>query len=285
MVSRAAGHDINLADTADHLIIQTDLRQIQLALPDNGVQCICDCLRLLMDLLHHEMLKTGFLRCFCIPLNDLRLLLDLLTVQIEKSDLTRFYTCQLHVSDIINIPCILQDRRNIRCDIGFSILHTQDHRAVFSRYKDLFRIITEHHCQRIGTTDTHHGMTHCLNRRAAVFLVVIIHQLHSNLRICRRIKRISPAEKLLLQFLVILDNAVMYSCHISVITDMGMGIDLRRLSVSCPAGMTDPAHTRNRLTCICFLQKDLQTSLRLDDLDILFPVTHCDAGGIISPVF
>ena len=68
-------------------------------------------------------------------------------------------------------------------------------------------------------------MTHCLNRRSAVFLVVIIHQLHSNLRICGRIKRISPAEKLLLQLLVILDNAVMHSCHISVITDMRMGID------------------------------------------------------------
>ena len=226
MVSRAAGHDINLADAADPLIIQTDLCQIQLVLPDNGIQCICDCFRLLMDLLHHEMLKTGFLRCLCIPLNDLRLLLDLLAIQIVKSDLTRFYTCQLQISDIINISCILQDRRNIRCDIGFSILHTQDHRAVFSRYKDLFRIITEHHCQRIGTTDTHHGMTHCLNRRSAVFLVVIIHQLHSNLRICGRIKRISPAEKLLLQLLVILDNAVMHSCHISVITDMRMGIDL-----------------------------------------------------------
>ena len=48
----------------------------------------------------------------------------------------------------------------------------------------------------------------------------------SNLRICGRIKRISPAEELLLQLLVILDNAVMHSCHISVITDMRMGIDL-----------------------------------------------------------
>ena len=64
------------------------------------------------------------------------------------------------------------------------------------------------------------------NPRSAVFLVVIIHQLHSNLRICGRIKRISPAEELLLQLLVILDNAVMHSCHISVITDMRMGIDL-----------------------------------------------------------
>ena len=50
-----------------------------------------------MDLLHHEMLKTGFLRCLCIPLNDLRLLLDLLTIQIVKSDLTRFYTCQVYI--------------------------------------------------------------------------------------------------------------------------------------------------------------------------------------------
>ena len=113
MVSRAAGHDINLADAADPIIIQTDLRQIQPALPDNRVQCICNCFRLLMDLLHHEMLKTGFLRCLRIPLDDLRLLLDLLTIQIVESDLTRFHTCQLQISDIINISCILQDRRNI----------------------------------------------------------------------------------------------------------------------------------------------------------------------------
>ena len=226
MICRTTCNNINLVNVLNIFICKSDFRKIDLSVFHNRTQSVLNCFRLLMDLLHHEMLKTGFLRRLCIPLNDLRLLLDLLTIQIVKSDLTRFYTCQLQISDIINISCILQDRRNIRCDIGFSILHTQDHRAVFSRYKDLFRIITEHHCQRIGTTDTHHGMTHCLNRRSAVFLVVIIHQLHSNLRICGRIKRISPAEKLLLQLLVILDTAVMHSCHISVITDMRMGIDL-----------------------------------------------------------
>ena len=76
MVSRAAGHDIDLAGCFRMpLFIQTNLTSDQ-SCPSliTEFSVSSNCFRLLMDLFHHEMLITGFLRCLCIPLNDLQAL-------------------------------------------------------------------------------------------------------------------------------------------------------------------------------------------------------------------
>ena len=184
MISRTAGNDIDLADVLDFLITEPNLLQIDLIIFYYRIQSICNSLRLLMDLFHHEMFKPCLLSSLCIPLNDLRLFLDLLTIQIIESDLTLSHTGHLKITDIINSSCIFQDCRNIRCNVCLPILNTKDHRAVFSCNVNFPRIIFEHDRQSIRTTDTHHCMVDSIHRCSLILLIIIVHQFHRNLCIC-----------------------------------------------------------------------------------------------------
>ena len=104
-----------------------------------------------------------------------------------------------------------------------------------------------------------------IDRCTKVFLIIIVDQLYRHLRICLRIKRIAIADQLILQFLIILDDTVVYSHDIPVITDMRMCIILRRLPMCRPARVTDttgPGHCRPVIRLLC---EHLQASLRLND--------------------
>ena len=113
MICGAAGNDIDLADIPDRILIQSNLGKINFSIFYNRIDCIRNCLRLLMDLFHHEMFKSGLLCCFRIPLDRLEFLLDLFSIQIVKGDLSLFHMSHLLISNIINISCIFQDCRNI----------------------------------------------------------------------------------------------------------------------------------------------------------------------------
>ena len=131
------------------------------------------------------MLKSCFLSSLCIPFDRLGFFLDLISIQVIESDLSLSHTGHFQVSDIINISGIFQDCRNIRCNIGFSILYSQDHRAVFTCHIDFSRIILKHDRQCIGTADTYHGMVDGIYRSAQILLIIIVHQFHCHLCICR----------------------------------------------------------------------------------------------------
>ena len=179
-----------------------------------------------MDLLHHEVLIAGLLRCLCIPVDRLWRLFDLIAVQIKKYDLALADTRHFQIPDIINVSCVFQYCRNIRCNIRLTVFYTEYHRAVLAGHINFSRIVLEHDRQRIGATNTDHGMVDRIDRCTKVFPIIIVDQLYRHLSICLRIKRIAIADQLILQFLIILDDTVVYSHDIPVITDMRMCIIL-----------------------------------------------------------
>jgi hypothetical protein len=118
-----------------------------------------------------------------------------------------------------------------------------------------------------------------------VFLVVIIYQLYCHLCIGRRIKGIAFPGKFFPEFLIVLDNTVVYAYYITVIGDMGMGITLGGLTVGSPTGMTDTTGTHQSLPIIGFLLQYPKPSLGLHYLDIFLSVPHSQTGRIITSVF
>ena len=66
-----------------------------------------------MDLLHHEVLVSGLFGCLCVPLDLLWLLLDFFAIQVEEGDLALADASHLKVADIVDGPCVLEDRRYI----------------------------------------------------------------------------------------------------------------------------------------------------------------------------
>ena len=144
-----------------------------------------------MDLLHHKMLKTGFLRCFGIPLDLSCFFFNLIAIKIIKMCLSRSQFCELQISNIINISGIFENCRNIRSNISFAVCNTNDHRTVFSCHPDLPRIILKHQFQSIRTAYTHHRFRNRIDRTQIIFLIIVVHQLDHNFCICLTVKSIA----------------------------------------------------------------------------------------------
>ena len=70
-------------------------------------------------------------------------------------------------------------------------------------------------------------------------VIVEFQQLGHHLRIGIGYKCDPLAKQVLLDFQVIFNNAVMNQCNLAVFTDMGMRIDIVRLSMGRPAGVSD----------------------------------------------
>ena len=285
MISRTTGYDVYSLQIPDDLIVQTHRRKVDAAILDIGVHGITDCLRLLKDLLQHEMLITAFFCGFLIPFNLHQLFLDLIPVDIVEMDFLPGQLRDLQIIDIVNSPHTVQDRRYIRRDKMSRLIFSDDQRAVLTGRKNFARIIREQDTKCIGTPDTQHGTAQSL-QRCARLLIIIIDQLRSDLRICLRIKCIAGLQQLLPDLLVILNDTVVHQHNGLILRTMRMRVHLRRLPMGRPAGMADSAGASHCVTVIGLLRQRVQPTLCLDDLDIsgtLIP--YRDTGRIISPVF
>mgnify|MGYP000747894661 CR=1 FL=1 len=85
-----------------------------------------------------------------------------------------------------------------------------------------------------------------------IFLIIVIDELHCHFGVCGRIELIALAKKLILQFLVILNNTIVNTDHISIIGSMRMSICLRRFPVGSPTGMTDTTGTSQGMAMVGF---------------------------------
>ena len=107
MISGTTGNNIDLLQLLDLFLRNSNSTKIDLAIPNYRIYRITNRFRLLMDLLHHKMLKARFLRSFRIPLDLHRIFLDFITVQIVERHAAFLQTAHLHISNIINISRIL----------------------------------------------------------------------------------------------------------------------------------------------------------------------------------
>ena len=243
MVSRTTGNDIDSLKRSQFLICKPCLGKINVSLFYIRANGILNGFRLLMDLFQHKVLIAALLSSSCIPLDLHNVFFNFFTVDIIEMDLITRKLRNFKIADIINPSGLIQDRRNIRSNKTSVLALSNDQRTVLAGCKQFTRIVLENSTKSIRTADTEHCSGDCFQRGSG-FLIVVIYQLHSHFCICLRIERITGTKKLRLQFLIILDNSIMNKYYGLIICTMRMGIYLRRLSMSRPAGMTDAAGTR-----------------------------------------
>ena len=106
MVSGAAGYNVNSLQTAQFFIADTYLGEINAPILQIMMQGIADNLGLLVNLLHHEMLKAAFFRRLSIPLYRYSLFLNFFSVNIVKMNCRIFQHSNFHVADVINLSGI-----------------------------------------------------------------------------------------------------------------------------------------------------------------------------------
>lgn len=110
------------------------------------------------------------------------------------------------------------------------VTNANDERTVLSCCKELTRIIMEHNAKGIRTTNTQHSSGNRLQRRSRL-LVIIVNEFYCYFRIGLRIKVITGFQKLFLQFLIVLDDSVMYQYNRTILCTMGMRILSRWLAM------------------------------------------------------
>ena len=117
-----------------------------------------------------------------------------------------------------------------------------------------------------------------IHRSMLIFLVIVIDELHCHFGICGGIELIVLAKKLILQFLIILNDTIVNTDHISIIGGMWMSICLRRFPVGRPTGVTDSTGTSQGMTMIGFLRQRFQATFRLYNFRFVLPVTNGKTG-------
>lgn len=120
-------------------------------------------------------------------------------------------------------------------------------------------------------------------------------QLDDHFGIRLAIKRIAMLQQLIFQFIIVRDDATMYTNDIklycarirtgTVAWNTRMYICLTRLTVGSPMDMTDITGSFQRLAAICFLNQIGQAPLCFHNLCQIFSVTDSQAGWIISSIF
>ena len=275
MISTAAGNYAYLVNLFDILIAEADSAHIQLAVNQYGIQSIAYCLRLLVNFLHHEMLKACFFGSFGIPFDFGQRFFDYFFINIIESNLAVSQTSHFQIADVINLTGVFQNSRNVAGNIAFAVLYADDHRAVLTGNINFTGIFLEHYCQSIGTAHTNHSMAQSIGRSMLVFFIVVVNQLNGNLGISLRIEGVTVMQQLFLQLLIVFDNTVVYGNYIAISTCMRMRISFGRLTMGCPSGMTDTTGTDEALTAVSFGVKLLQTALSLNNLHLSTAVAHC----------
>ena len=98
-----------------------------------------------------------------------------------------------------------------------------------------------------------------------------------------RVKRITEFSQPVPQNGIILDHAVMNKNNLAIPARMRMGIDIARLTMRCPPGMTDPCRPVDRVLLAHFGQ--LRYSSRFFANSNLVAVLQGDPGAIVPAIF
>ena len=250
----------------------------------DGIDRITDRLRLLVDLLHHEMLEATLLRGLCIHLDFDELLFDRLLVEVEELSLSGAELRNLGIVDVVHVLAVLEDRRYIGGDIGLALFDADDHRCILPGDVDLPRAVHKHKFEGIGAADPHHCPCDRVDRSLSVLFIVIVHEVDGDLGIGLAVELVALLQELILDFLEVLDDAVVDRDHLMMKAHMRVGVGLGWLAVGRPAGVADAGGALHRLAVVRLLHQILQAALRLHDLDLALLVPHGDAGRVIASV-
>ena len=135
MIRRAAGDDLDavVAAAVEHQSVEDDR-----AVLDAGQDCPAQGLRLLHDLLEHEMLVAALFRGGDLPVDVMVLLFD----------------GQLHrVIDLHNVARVLDKRRHVGGDEVLALAEADEQRRVLARGIDVVGIVRAEDAKRIRALD------------------------------------------------------------------------------------------------------------------------------------
>ena len=189
MVGRAAGHNIQLMDAAQIVFRQAEILQKHLSVPDPGEYGPAHSLRLLHDLLEHEVLIAALFRRIHFPVYVGDLFLHRLHQVVIALDTVFGQHCHLAIIHISHIPGMADDSGNVAGQEAAALTIAQNQRAVLTHRNQLIRLVGADNAQRVGSLDPAHYPAYRLQDAHLVGFTKIFDQLGHHLGIRLRGKR------------------------------------------------------------------------------------------------
>ena len=207
----------------DVLVIQAEAVQYDLSVPQAGEDGPAQGLRLLHDLLKHEVLIAAFFRRVNLPIHMGGFFLHRLEQVVVTGHALPGQLCQLPVLQVDDVPGIFDEGGHIGGQEVESLAQPQDQRAVLAHGDEPVRFIRADNAQGIGSLNTVKHPAHSLED---ISVIKILDELCHHLGVCLRGKRHPLADQEVLQLGIIFDDAVVDYRDAAAAADLGMRVDV-----------------------------------------------------------
>ena len=241
--------------------------------------------RLLVDLLQHEMLITTLLRRRGIHAKLGNLARDRHIVEIADIDGLRRDNRDVVVVEIYHPLRVSNDRRSIGRNDRFAIAHTDHDRAATPRGDDATRLARREHGDAKSSFDLMQGIA---NRLEKIALVAIADQMREHLGVGFREEMMTLALKPRAQRAVVFNDAIVHQCDVAALVEVRVCIDLGRRPMGCPTGVRDAGAGAGKPfrrpvgACAILQCRHLARSLRHRDA---ITIHHREACRIVATIF
>ena len=272
MVGRSTGHDIKLMHTAQIFLRQLEVLQEHLAVTNAGEDRPAHSLRLLHDLLEHEVLIAALFRCIYLPIHMGDLFLHRLHQVVIALDTVLGQYRHLAVIHIAHFAGMADNGRNITGQEVAALTIAKDQGTVLAYGNELIRLVGADDAQSIRSLDTPHHPAHCLQNAYFVRLTEILDQLGHYFGIRLRSKGHPLVLQEGFQFRIIFNNAVVHHSDAAAAADLGVAVDVGRCAVGSPPGMAHTDGTFHRSSSLEHVAEDLQPSFGLIYRQALIPL-------------
>ena len=278
--SGTAGNDEDVFQISQRSEDDTALGQVrQSVLYARRDRCF-DSRGLLVDLLEHIVRIAALLGAVLVPVGEEQFLFERSAVQGAKFCAAIFQNGDLALFKQIVVLGIFDDGGYVGGDEHLVLPLTDDQRTFAPHRVNGLGTVGENDPQRKGAAQL---MERLADTADGVAVIVEVEQLRHNLGIGIGEELVAVVlDQKLLELFVVLDDAVMDDGDPA--SRVGVRVDVARLAVGRPAGMTDACVTLRLALLLHLLSQISQSALGFGDLDPAV-FKHGDACGIISAIF
>ena len=178
---------------------------------------------------------------------------------------------------------MLQNGRHVGGDVVAVLPVAQQQRGVLPGGDEGVGVVRADDAQGVGPLQPPQAAAHGLQHIAAL-IVVELQKLGHHLGVGVRGEGGALLEQVILDLLVIFNDAVVHQGDGPVFADVGMGVDVVGLAVGGPAGVADAQTPLQVRAAVDQVGEHFETALTLFHLQSPAFGAHGDAGRVVAPV-
>src|SRR5437667_10490663 len=282
VMGAAARHELDALSARQGLRQAVELLDVDVAVATHPPEDrLAERLRLLVDLLEHEMLVTALLGGLRRPRDQRLGALAADAVDTGDLDARRPDVGTLALLEEDDPPGVREDRGNVARDEGFLPIQPDDERDVLASANEPADLALVHDDEGIRTLELAEGRTHGIREIA---LIGLLDEVRDRLRVGLGRQRVTARLEPIAQLAEVLDDAVVDHRDIAGAVLMGMGVQVVRSTMGRPTGVGEPDRGVRRAIGDRRLEVGELAGLLLDE-QVAGLIDEGDASRIVATVF